>query len=119
MSLFLLIREADYRKLITCIKEQYDLIIDQIRTFSHVLYKVCQPQPMSHCLPSLTSFSSRKTIISASSLNMLQVLQYWMFCQPVQMLLKKNPKPNHQQSTCRILQGTALVRQTQQCNSRR
>lgn len=93
MRLFILIMEDDYKKLITCIKEQYDLIIDQIRTFSHALYKVCQSWPVSHCLAHLTSFSSRKTIISASSLNILQVLQWWMFCQSVQRLLKKNPKP--------------------------
>lgn len=93
MSLFLFIMEVDRKKLITCIKEQYDLIMDQIRrTFSHVLDKVHQSQPMSHCHASLASFSSRKTIISASSLNMLQVLRYWMFCQSAQMLLKK-PKP--------------------------
>lgn len=77
MSLFLFIMEVDYKKLITCIREQYDLIIDQIRrTFSHVLDKVRQSQPMSHCHASLTSFFGRKTIISASSLNMLQVLRY-------------------------------------------
>lgn len=50
MSLLLLIMKADYKKLITCIKEKYDLIIDQIWPHNRSNKKnflICIAQSMS------------------------------------------------------------------------
>lgn len=120
MSLFLFIMEADYKKLITCIKELYDLITDQIRrTFSHVLYKMSVTASVSLPCKSYIFLQQKdhhfsfflKYVTGTAILDVLSI--------STNVIKKKNNNKKQQQqrqSTCRILQGTTLVCQAQQCN---